>query len=138
MEINKIQGTATGYVWKSNDTLPEVYIDKPIDLDLSAPGIPFVVEANLVIDRKSYSVKMVDGAYRVTESSLESTEKGKFTDVEYFPNRLTQVCSEVLRLKFRKYWREEVDPLCENMSVLVPAEEVFVGFVLQGKENKSC
>jgi CRISPR type III-associated protein (TIGR04423 family) len=77
MEIKKIQGTATGYVWKSNATLPEVYIDKPIDLDLSAPGIPFVVEANLVIDRKSYSVKMVDGAYRVTESSLESTEKGK-------------------------------------------------------------
>jgi CRISPR type III-associated protein (TIGR04423 family) len=109
-----------------------------IDLDLSAPGIPFVVEANLVIDRKSYSVKMVDGAYRVTESLLVSTEKGEFTDVEYFPNRLTQVRPEVQRLKFRKYWREEVDPLCENMSVLVPAEEVFVGFVLQGKENESC
>jgi CRISPR type III-associated protein (TIGR04423 family) len=138
MENNKIQGTATGYVWWSDASLPQVYIAEPIDLDLSAPGIPFVAEANLVINQKSYSVKMVDGAYRVAVSSLEPSEEVVFTDVEYFPNRLTQVRPEVQRLKFRKYWREEADPLCENMPVLVPAEEVFVGFVLQGKENKLC
>jgi CRISPR type III-associated protein (TIGR04423 family) len=78
---------------------------------------------------------MVDGSYRISAFPLEETDASDYTEAVYYPNRLSQVRPEVAQLKFRKYWKEEPDPLCEGMPVLVPAEEVFVGFVLQGKEK---
>ena len=33
-----------------------------------------------------------------------------------------------MKLCFVQFWKEEPDPLCENMNVLRPGKIVFVGF----------
>jgi CRISPR type III-associated protein (TIGR04423 family) len=52
--------------------------------------------------------------------------------MKYYPNRFEE---NISRLVFRKYWEEEADALCENMKVLTPTENIFVGF--EFKDSKT-
>jgi CRISPR type III-associated protein (TIGR04423 family) len=48
----------------------------------------------------------------------------EFDDVVVYTHRM----ENVQKMKFRQYWRPVEDDLCEGMTVLQPAELVFVGF----------
>ncbi len=134
--INNIPpGIYDGYYWMSDSNKPEVFENcslPSILTDLDASKNPFIIEAQLYnkADKKSYSLKYVDGRYILRNFDLASRGNGNistndscFTRKQYFANRMPEK-----KLIFRQYWEEKEDPLCEGMPVLQPAEMVFVGF----------
>lgn len=113
----------TGYLWKSNENKGEVYLDKNLEYDFSKePQIPFVVEGYLIQEGTSYSIRFVDGKYKIQSYALNGLSGESVT---YYAHRL----EKIEKLKFIRLWKPEQDSLCENFDVLVPKAEVFVGIV---------
>lgn len=124
--MKKIEGNFQGYIWWSDKSKPEVFLDKEFNEELDESKNPFIVEGQLFDKEslKSYSIKYVDGKYILNEYIVKKEEL-KSEDIQlYLPNRM----DEVKELKFLQRWEEKEDPLCEGMSVLQPAEFIFVGF----------
>lgn len=119
----------TGYLWMSNKTEPDIYENQELTEVLSESKNPFVVEGQLYdpISRSSYSIKYVDGKHIVVKYDLSELEQkyGKEKCVAYRSNRM-----QGRKLYFIQYWNKEKDELCEDMEVMKPAEQVFVGFKL--------
>lgn len=131
------EGSYVGYYWMSDATDPEVIPDEKNDKEnkwrstlnelLSKPAAnPFVIEAQLYdsTNKRSFSIKYVDGKYSFKDYSLGSLDEDcKIVEKSYVANRMPG-----LKLLFRQYWRPIEDEYCNNMKVLQPAEMVFVGF----------
>lgn len=122
--------TCQGYIWKSDSVQPEVFFDKEIDITLNDNENPFIIEGELYDTKefRSYSIKFVDGKYRVTSYQIM---KEDFTnkDIEhktYLPNRMEEIGNH--KLHFLRYWEPEEDANCESMKQLVITKNVFVGF----------
>ena len=115
-----------GYIWYSDQTEPEVLNNKEFGKEFSDKENPFIVEAQLfdTINKKSYSIKYVDGKYICTPYNLAELKGVEKEGLSFVAHRL----KGVTRLYFNQYWREEADPRCDNMQVLQPKELVFVGF----------
>ena len=126
MKIDKSK--YTGYLWYSNETIPQVKNDEDFELEINDSENPFIIEGQLCDDKKSISIKFVDGKYIVKTSTLSDYEGADIE--EYVPNRM----DNVEKLLFKRAWKEEKDDLCCGMEVLQPAELVFVG--LKIKEGK--
>jgi CRISPR type III-associated protein (TIGR04423 family) len=95
--------------------------------------IPFIIEGFFICNDTSYSIKMVDGKYYIFSKELNSKgDKEEFSEIKYYTNRFGENISQLV---FRKYWKEEADALCENMKVLTPTENIFVGF--EFKDSKT-
>ena len=110
-----------GYIWMSDQPKPEIF-DKDNDKELILDDTknPFVIEGQLCDGKKSYSIKFVDGEYKVitydvTDDDLENAKP-------YYPNRMNK------KLLFNQRWEAKKDELCADMSVLQPTGFVFVGF----------
>ena len=120
-----------GYLWLSKSKTPEQYL-VPSDVsdflkDMADDKNPFIIEGQLFSSEanKSYSIKYVDGKHIVVEYDLTNMPNDWVFDKDkvFIPNRIN-----VAKLKFRQYWKPEVDDFCEGMKVLQPAAFVFVGF----------
>lgn len=85
---------------------------------------PFIIEGQLFDGKKSISIKYVDGKYIVKKYVLDELPDKDFTEQSFLAHRM----GDVKFLKFRQYWQEQKDELCEGMPVLQPAELVFIGF----------
>ncbi len=121
-----------GYVWVSDKRQPDVYINQRCELNLGENTNPFILEAQLYdcVNRYSYSIKYIDGEYIEKEYKYSVLDEEKnIPDIKYLPNRMPGV----KHLKFKQVWREVIDPLCEKMPVLQPAELIFIGFELINK-----
>lgn len=126
IEGNKMEG----YLWYSDQDVPIVYDGTEVSLELNDSDNPFVIEGQLYDTEKdiSYSIKYVDGKYLKKEYPKDFKDKDLFgceiTEKSYISNRMNGRV-----LCFNETWRpSESDTLCEGMSVLQPAELVFVGF----------
>lgn len=126
MKIDKSK--YTGYLWYSNETIPQVKNDEDFGLEINDSENPFIIEGQLCDDKKSISIKFVDGKYIVKTYTLSDYEGADIE--EYVPNRM----DNVERLLFKRAWKAEKDDLCCGMEVLQPVELVFVG--LKMKEGK--
>jgi len=139
-----------GYLWMSDSKSPTAL--KAIKLrslnlnksepeksvifdDISDLSNPFIVEGQLYCEaeNKSYSIKYVDGKHHVIEYDLNNLPEDWIFDKvkdkrEFISNRM-----KAKILKFRQYWKPEVDEFCEDMKVLQPAAFVFVGFEYESK-----
>ena len=139
METIKIEN-CEGYLWWSDQEEPEIYDGKVIDICLDEKKNPFVIEGQLYDkdEKKSYSIKYVDGQYIVIEYQVEkdviealSKEKEYKSSDEsvvvepkhYLSNRMGGRW-----LKFLRYWGNKEDENCMEMSVLTLTKNVFVGF----------
>ena len=140
MKSNKIniipEGTYEGYIWMSDATEPIIVDGKMEALELNPEINPFIIEARLYspVDSVSYSVKYVDGEYIAICFDVNAVENDTETvckRTDFIPNRMKAIDY----LKFLQVWRPEIDPLCADMEVLMPAEQIFVGF--KRKEIKS-
>jgi CRISPR type III-associated protein (TIGR04423 family) len=127
MEYKIIEGCFQGYIWKSNETKPEILDnnDKRIELNISNP---FIVEAQLYdsTTMKSYAIKFIDGKYKdklYDIAELDNKDGIEFEINEFLSNNMGNRL-----LCFRQYWAPLEDKLCEDMKVLNPAEFVFIGF----------
>ena len=123
IKINKCEG----YLWWSNQQEPKVCQDEAIDICLDETKNPFVVEGQLYDkeEKKSYSIKYVDGQYLINEFKVEEDDLTN-PDNEtkcYFSNRM-----ENKWLKFLRYWEEKEDKNCMGMPVLTLTKHVFIGF----------
>lgn len=130
------EGLWQGYVWMSGADKPEVFsgCEEQKDGVLTDGENPFVVEAQLVINKQSYSIKYIDGQYYIYRYDIdnfydESANKpvgGIVADIlSYAPNKMPD---NVSGLKFLRIWREEK---IDEFSTLVPAEMVFLGLNLK-------
>lgn len=135
MKIEKItsipQGIYTGYVWKSNSPLPDIYDNGEYQgLESSSVSNPFVVEGMLYAEdsKSSYCIRFDDGSYRMTQFILDGEDEGGYildSVVEFVANTRFE---SVGKLLFRQLWKSVPDPLCDGMESYKPVAQVFVGF----------
>ena len=110
-----------GYIWMSDQPKPQIFDkDSVQELVLDGTKNPFVMEGQLCDGKKSYSIKYVDGEYKVV--LFDVTDDDKENAKLYYPNRMKK------KLLFHQRWVEKRDEFCANMLVLQPAGFVFVGF----------
>jgi CRISPR type III-associated protein (TIGR04423 family) len=116
-----------GYLWWSDQQIPQVYQDEALDICLDETKNPFVVEGQLYDRecRQSYSIKYVDGQYliiiyNVAERDFANPDNEQ---KDFLSNRMGD-----RRLKFLRYWEEKEDENCIGMPVLTFTKNVFVGF----------
>lgn len=129
---NKLEG----YLWYSDQDKSTVYNGTKECFEFDDNDNPFVIEGQLydTEEKKSYSIKYVDGGYLKKEYPKDFKGKDlsgcEITNKYYQSNRMDGKV-----LQFMEIWRPVPDSLCEEsdsgsngMSVLQPAELVFVGF----------
>jgi len=135
----------TGYLWYSNEQKPRIYRNKELEqgIDLETPGIPFIIEGYLRSEKDSYSIKMTDGAYHIQHYHLSDYPFMKDKDgtvqtsdtcsvTAYLPNRFDK---DIEKLLFARFWKKTPDNLCNGMDVLVPQDEIFIGFKLKNSNQ---
>ena len=127
MKIEK--STYQGYLWYSNEKQPQVFDNEAFELEIADDANPFIIEGQLYDGKKSVSIKYVDGKYIVKSYETDSLT-GEFQEQVFHSHRM-----DGKRLKFKQFWKEQPDDLCEGMKVLQPAELVFVGFDNSNKEE---
>lgn len=117
-----------GYIWESdkspvdekNPVIDGRFEGKEIDANVA----PFVIEANLVIDGCSYSIKCIDGQFHICRFDAEDTYN--MCDVL---SLTANGMPGIKALKFKRIWREVEDKDgCLGFPVLQPAEIIFDGF----------
>lgn len=118
-----------GYLWWSDRKKPEVYRKQNLQAWPDENANPFIIEGNLYDEAngKSYLIKFIDGLYRVYCYNLADlrSDRIEFVDKSYLPARFPD---DIRKLHFREYWIPETDEFCEEMDVLKPAMQAFVGF----------
>ncbi len=127
MKIEK--STYQGYLWYSNEKQPQVFDNEAFELEIADDANPFIIDGQLYDGKKSVSIKYVDGKYIVKSYETDSLT-GEFQEQVFHSHRM-----DGKRLKFKQFWKEQPDDLCEGMKVLQPAELVFVGFDNNNKEE---
>ena len=124
-KINKAK--YEGYIWMSDQQEPLLICpDEEFELTLSDTDNPFVIEGNLwdATNKLSIMIKYVDGKYIVRRTLVSDERMRNEPEKEFLPHRI----KGVKKLLFLQCWREEKDPLCENMVALQPDKLVFIGF----------
>lgn len=123
----------TGYLWYSNDTKPQIFINEPYPGgDIPEDGNPFIVEGFLFDGQKSMSIKYADGKYhykvfdvrKEDYPSKDNNMRAKNEVKSFVPSsRITEQekGKSIKSIDFLQYWRED-------NGVLEPAEMVFIGF----------
>lgn len=116
-----------GYLWWSDQQIPQVFQNEALDISLDEIKNPFVVEGQLYDKecQESYSIKYVDGQYLINRFKVEEQD---FVSPDnelknYLSNRM-----DGRWLKFLRYWEEKEDENCSGMPVLTFTKNVFVGF----------
>lgn len=138
-EIQKLE--YIGYIWMSDLQEPKL-VNNNKAFDFSEFNIntsiinPFIIEGNLFAanEKISVSIKHFNGNYFIFEvnlSKIDNIPENQFTGYEYLAHN---ALSNIKTLKFKQYWIEDNDPLCENMPVLIPAWRAFVGFEKGGEK----
>lgn len=116
-----------GYLWWSDQQIPQVYQDEALDICLDETKNPFVVEGQLYDRecRQSYSIKYVDGQYLIIIYNVAERDFANPDNEQkvFLSNRMGD-----RRLKFLRYWEEKEDENCIGMPVLTFTKNVFVGF----------
>lgn len=121
----------SGYIWMSDEDCPIKYENSKFDKELNIGDNPYVIEGNLISTdgEISYSIKYIDGQYRVNKYVLADYKKMESTDYNFWSNKLG------CWLGFKQIWRECKDQLCLNMGVLQPAEYIFTGLRQQNNSD---
>jgi len=136
--IDKVEAAVyTGYLWKSDSPVPEVFQEEEISLDKKdLEANPFIIEGQLFSKSSgkkgvSYSIKNAGGKVIITrydiaelEASLKETEDYK--ERSFFTDRIKGFS----KMLFREYYRETDNSSFapEGFVTLEPAEFVFMGF----------
>lgn len=122
-----------GYLWYSDAQEPTIFNGNELTEDICSdqnPVIPFIIEGYLRTGNDSYSIRMIDGEYRINHFVVPDSKEPytEYSLVSYLPNRFE--CSDVKidKLNFALHWGRQADELCEGMEVLVPKELIFIGF----------
>ena len=133
-----------GYLWWNNAPRPTTLIggkavplcaDNEYPIALTRNDGTYVTEG-LLWDKQrqvSYTIRHIDGHHIVIRTKLDQEKKHyKYISESsyYYKGSLSANGEDAtdMKLCFVQFWKEEPDPLCENMNVLRPGKIVFVGF----------
>ena len=137
IEKNKYQG----YLWISNEEQPRLLNNEPFGQDLADNEVPFIVEGRLWCQENNTSVSIacIDGKYQVSCFKMDSIEQEWTTTENYRPHKrlaakMAQNGMKGWKLSFRRLWKENNDPLCEDQVTLEPDALVFTGFIKDKEE----
>lgn len=128
MEEIKINN-CEGYLWWSDQQVPEVYDGVELEQCFDETKNPFIVEGQLydIDKKKSFGIKYVDGQYLINKYMVKDDDlSNNANEIKcYLSNRM-----DGRRLKFLRFWEpaEEGDKNCEGMNPLVITKNVFIGF----------
>ena len=86
MESIKINNS-NGYFWKSDKDAPDVFVNEDVNVDFNDIENPFIVEGMLANNEVSYSIKYVDGKYRIKKFVFSEMSK-IFDEKIYLSNRI--------------------------------------------------
>jgi len=122
----------TGYLWMSNKDKPLVLAEPgTVSSALFETKNPFVAEGLLYDSGNdvSISIRYADGKYFITryENARGADDDPLADDVEYFSVRM----APELKMKFRRRWKLEPDPNCEDMEAPSVESEAFIGFTAE-------
>lgn len=143
MNIQAQESKWTGYIWRSDSSIPEVILNAEFDFDcVKDDDNPFIVEGELYNEARqlSVSIRYIDGKHIFREFSPDSLDDdSRKTEIVYTPERAFDA-KGIKGLDFWQIWRAEEDPCCEDhekkaMKVLRPAELVFRGFIIKESEQ---
>lgn len=120
-------GNYTGYYWMSDAEKP-VLVEHPEAFPNEALSqmIPFIVEGNLYDEVKKISIYIRHNGkgHVIYKYNLNNPSGFEMNMVSLIAHRLDGMG----RVTFIELWKEEGDPLCENLKTLRPYARVFVGF----------
>lgn len=119
-----------GYIWYSDQSHPEVLDgNSERELELDENANPYIVEANLWdnANRKSISIRYIDGKYYTNEKTVEEDELSGDTDHSTRKCYIAHRIDGYRYLHFIQYWKTRKDTLCADMEVLEPERLVFIG-----------
>ena len=137
MEKIKIEKGCYGYLWMSNQSEPTVIYNEPVELSLDNNTNPFIVEGHLYVENKvSYSIKYVDGLYKLKQYDLTNLPEDWIKESvakRFVANRLKKDDLTIEEIFFEQYWISEKDELCNDMKTLRPGALIFVGFNYKGE-----
>lgn len=125
IKINKCEG----YLWWSDQQMPEVYQDEAKDICLDETKNPFVVEGQLYDKetKESYSIKYVDGKYLINKYEVKDHDfSNPDNEIKCFLSN--RIDNDDHWLRFLRYWEEKKDENCMGMPVLTLTKNVFIGF----------
>lgn len=135
MSINIQLRNAQGYLWYSDQTEPETYNNKPVELILDEKRNPFIIEGQLYSDeeKKSISIKFIDGNYIVKTYDFNARrfiapDSAVMTEgrvEQYIANSRLELSQP---LNFIRAWKTEEDKINDNWETLRPTGLVFKGF----------
>lgn len=144
----EIKGKFEGYLWKSDEQVPEVCEGNKSDVyTFDDKTNPFIIEGQLYDSETglSVSIKYVDGEYKIKKYYIDNSDSSHLSfsvdgmgeegekkveihceakELHYKGN------SELLghNLHFYELWEEKADPLCCKMKVLEATKVIFAGF----------
>lgn len=145
----EIKGKFEGYLWKSDEQVPEVYEgDNLLDVyTFDDETNPFIIEGQLYDSEtgQSVSIKYVDGEYKIKKYYIDKKDGSHpsfFSVVKSEKGEeKVEIPCEVKELHYRGHselkghdlhfyelWEEKPDPLCCNMKVLEATKVIFAGF----------
>ena len=135
MSINIQLRNAQGYLWYSDQTEPETYNNKPVELILDEKRNHFIIEGQLDSDeeKKSISIKFIDGNYIVKTYDFNARrfiapDSAVMTEgqvEQYFANSRLELSQP---LNFIRVWKTVEDKINDNWETLRPTGLVFKGF----------
>jgi CRISPR type III-associated protein (TIGR04423 family) len=116
---------AVGYIWMSDSQQPDIRNNELFEHSFNDNENPFIIEGLLLDQNKkvSYNIKFVDGHYLIKCYSTNNEQNDE--KVTFVPDKRI---SGDRNLAFIRRWKSEPDEECEEMSVLLPAELIFIGF----------
>ena len=121
----------TGYLWMSDSANPMVLTEPgTVSSALFEKMNPFVAEGQLYDSENdvSVSIRYADGKYFINcYENAKGADDDLTEDVEYCSVRM----APGLKLKFRRRWKLEQDPNCEDMEAPSVESEVFIGFTAE-------
>jgi len=127
--INNLQNYQ-GYVQFSHRP-----IDKTKDIFLQNPKITdekgFIYEAHFCNDKESISIKQINDKWFISKTDISNIDE---TDIQEY---LTDIKEFNYKVKMAQIWKEENDPLCEDMKVKKLKKVVFAGFKGEKNDNST-
>jgi len=117
--INNLKGYQgyIQYLSQSINKKKDIFIDSDIKVEDKE-----IYEAHFANDKKSVSIKLINGKYKISEFDLTKEEDIKCFEIDF-----------KYKVKMAQIWEEEVDELCENMKVKRLKAVVFTGFEGESK-----
>ena len=120
-----------GYVQFSDEKIRECDIFKKFQDIKLTPTDGFIYEAHFYNGKESIAIRQINDSWLVSITDISNIDD---KDIQEY---LTDIKEFNYKVKMAQIWKEENDPLCENMKVKKLKKVVFAGFKGEKNDNST-